>query len=76
MKSTKNKIVSCDSLHLDGQPVNFSCFDNLYVTSEKLLLNSLYYTLVDNIQIKLYNNIYVNFNRNLMTQLKNEGYRS
>jgi hypothetical protein len=58
------------------QPVNFSCFDNLYVTSEKLLLNSLYYTLNDNIQIKLYNNIYNNFNRNLRTQLKNEGYRS
>jgi len=59
-----------------GQPVNFFCFGNLYVTSEKLLLNSLYYTLVDNIQIKLYNNIYDNFNRNLRAQLKNEGYRS
>jgi hypothetical protein len=59
-----------------GQPVTFSCFDNLYKTSEKLLLNSLYYTLVDKVQIPLYNNIYDNFNRNLKAQLKNEGYRS
>jgi hypothetical protein len=59
-----------------GQPVTFSCFDNLYKTSEKLLENSLYYTIVDKVQIPLYNNIYDNFNRNLKAQLKNEGYRS
>lgn len=59
-----------------GQPVTFSCFDNLYKTSEKILDNRMYYTLVDKVQIPLYNNIYDNFNRNLRTQLKNEGYRS
>jgi len=58
------------------QPVNFSCFDNLYKTSEKILDNRMYYTLVDKVQIPLYNNIYDNFNRNLRAQLKNEGYRS
>lgn len=58
------------------QPVTFSCFDDLYKTSEKILDNRMYYTLVDKVQIPLYNNIYDNFNRNLRTQLKNEGYRS
>lgn len=58
------------------QPVTFSCFDDLYRTSEKILDNRMYYTLVDKVQIPLYNNIYDNFNRNLRTQLKNEGYRS
>ena len=59
-----------------GQPVTFYCFDNLYKTSEKILDNRMYYTLVDKVQIPLYNNIYDNFNRNLRSQLKNEGYRS
>lgn len=58
------------------QPVTFSCFDDLYKTSEKILDNRMYYTLVDKVQIPLYNNIYDNFNRNLRAQLKNEGYRS
>lgn len=58
------------------QPVTFSCFDDLYRTSEKILDNRMYYTLVDKVQIPLYNNIFDNFNRNLRAQLKNEGYRS
>jgi hypothetical protein len=59
-----------------GQPVTFSCFGDLYVHSERKMKTSLFYFLVDSIQIKLHNNIYDNFNRNLRAQLKNEDYRS